>query len=156
MSNYQDFEQENDFSENIEENNIFSVLGLQNDPEKQKERFNKNDKLVKSTKKKILKILSKIDVNLLKISDSLIENISFMSVTLDDLIQTIKAKGIKEFYCNGKNQFGFKESVEIKIYNTMQKNFQSSMKLLIDMLSRNGLNDDETEELKKYLARSRM
>jgi hypothetical protein len=155
MSNYQDFEQENDFSENIEENNIFSVLGLQNDPEKQKERFNKNDKLVKSTKKKILKILSKIDVNLLKISDSLIENISFMSVTLDDLIQTIKAKGIKEFYCNGKNQFGFKESVEIKIYNTMQKNFQSSMKLLIDMLSRNGLNDDETEELKKLLARPR-
>ncbi len=155
MSNYQDLEQENDFLENIEENNIFSVLGLQNDPEKQKERFNKNDKLVKSTKKKMLKILSKIDENLLKISDSLIENISFMSVTLDDLIQTIKAKGIKEFYCNGKNQFGFKESVEIKIYNTMQKNFQTSMKLLIDMLSRNGLNDDETEELKKLLSRPR-
>jgi hypothetical protein len=141
-----------DVSENMEEFNSFSES---EDDEQAKIRLKKNDKLIKTTKKKLLKILSKIDENLLKISDSLIENIAFMSVTLDDLMQKIKANGVKEYYCNGKNQFGFKESVEIKIYNTMQKNFQSSMKLLIDMLSRNGLNDDETEELKKMLARPR-
>lgn len=136
-------------SENIEKNNNFS------DSDESKIRLATNDKLIKSTKKKLLKILSKIDENLLKISDSLIENIAFMSVTLDDLMSKIKANGVKEYYCNGKNQYGFKESVEIKIYNTMQKNFQTSMKLLIDMLSRNGLNDDETEEIKKMFARPR-
>ena len=152
MTSNEIINENNDVSENIEEFNNFS----ESEEESQaKIRLAKNDKLIKSTKKKLLKILSKIDENLLKISDSLIENIAFMSVTLDDLMQKIKANGVKEYYCNGKNQFGFKESVEIKIYNTMQKNFQSSMKLLIDMLSRNGLNDDETEELKKMLARPR-
>jgi len=152
MSNKQNLQENNDVSENIEENNIFSDS---EDDSIAKLRLAKNDKLIKATKKKLLKILSKIDENLLKISDSLIENIAFMSVTLDDLMLKIKANGVKEYYCNGKNQFGFKESVEIKIYNTMQKNYQTSMKLLIDMLSRNGLNDDETEELKKLLARPR-
>ena len=152
MTNKQNLQQNDDFSENIEQNNIFSES---EDDSQAQNRLKKNDKLIKATKKKLLKILSKIDENLLKISDSLIDNISFMSVTLDDLMQKIKANGVKEYYCNGKNQFGFKESVEIKIYNTMQKNFQTSMKLLIDMLSRNGLNDDETEELKKLLARPR-
>ena len=79
-----------------------------------------------------------------------------MSVTLDDLMQTIKSKGVKEEYCNGKNQFGFKESVEIKIYNTMQKNFQSSMKVLIDLLQKDDSSGDEAkEQLKKIFARGR-
>ena len=114
-----------------------------------------NNKLVKKEKKKLLKILELIDSNLLKICDSLIENIAFMSVTLNNLMQEIKDNGIKEEYKNGQNQFGFKKSVEIEVYNTMQKNFQSAMKLLIDMLSKNGLNDDTSEELKKYFARPR-
>ena len=153
MANYKKKNQNNEVSENIEEFDNFS--DSESDLEA-KIRLAKNDKLIKSTKKKLLKILSKIDENLLKISDSLIENIAFMSVMLDDLMQKIKANGVKEYYCNGKNQFGFKESVEIKIYNTMQKNFQTSMKLLIDMLSRNGANDEDTiEELKKLFARPR-
>ncbi len=153
MTNIQNLDEENDISENIGENNIFSESEDDSDA---KNRLAKNNKLIKSTKKKLLKILSKIDDNLLKISDSLIENISFMSVTLDDLMQKIKTNGVKEYYCNGKNQFGFKESVEIKIYNTMQKNFQTSMKLLIDMLSRiDGNNEDAIDEIKKMLARPR-
>lgn len=153
MTKKQNKNQNNDVSENIEENNFFSES---EDDLDAKFRLAKNDKLIKKTKQKLLKILSKIDENLLKISDSLVENIAFMSVMLDDLMQKIKANGVKEYYCNGKNQFGFKESVEIKIYNTMQKNFQSSMKLLIDMLSRNdGNNEDAIEEVKKLLARPR-
>lgn len=153
MAKKKNLKQNNDVSENIEKINNLS----ESDEESEmKIRLAKNNKLIKSTKKKLLKILSKIDENLLKISDSLIENISFMSVTLDDLMQKIKANGVKEYYCNGKNQFGFKESVEIKIYNTMQKNFQTSMKLLIDMLSRNDANnEDAIDEIKKMLARPR-
>ena len=143
----------NEISENIEENEVF----LESDMDfEAKIRLEKNDKLIQAEKKKLLKILSKIDKNLIKIADSLIENIAFMSVTLDDLMQTIKSKGVKEEYCNGKNQFGFKESVEIKIYNTMQKNFQSSMKVLIDLLQKDDSSGDEAkEQLKKIFARGR-
>jgi len=153
MTVKQNLKQYDDVSENMED---FSNFSESEENLEAQNRLAKNDKLIKTTKKKLLKILSKIDENLLKISDSLIENIAFMSVMLDDLMTIIKAKGVKEYYCNGKNQFGFKESVEIKIYNTMQKNFQTSMKLLIDMLSRNGVNDEDAiEELKKMLARPR-
>ncbi len=145
--------QNNEISEEIEKDCDFSESVFDFESE---ERFKKNDKEIKAEKKKLLKILSKIDENLLKISDSLIENIAFMSVTLNGLIAEIKKQGVKEYYKNGQNQFGFKESVESQAYNKYMKSYQSSMKLLIDMLSRNGLNDDETEELKKYLARSRM
>lgn len=153
MASKQKKNQNNDVSENIEENNVFSDS---EDEAVAKFRLAKNDKLIKSEKKKLLKILSKIDENLIKITDSLIENIAFMSVTLDDLMTTIKAKGVKEYYCNGKNQFGYKESVEIKIYNTMQKNFQSSMKVLIDMLQKDDSSGDEAKkQLEKYFARGR-
>lgn len=145
--------QNNEFSENIEKDYNFSESDFDFESE---QRFKKNDKEIKAEKKKLLKILSKIDENLLKISDSLIENVAFLSVTLNGLIEIIKKQGVKETYKNGQNQFGFKESVESQAYNKYMKSYQSSMKLLIDMLSRNGLNDDETEELKKYLARSRM
>ena len=114
-----------------------------------------NTKLVQNEKKKLLKILANVDENLLKASDSLIENVAFMSVTLANLMEDIKENGVKEEYKNGENQFGYKKRVEIEIYNTMQKNYQSAMKLLIDMLSKTGLNNDDKEELKKFLARSR-
>ena len=145
--------QNNEVSENIEKDYDFSESDFDFEAEA---RFKKNDKEIKAEKKKLIKILSKIEENLLKISDSLIENVAFLSVTLNGLIATIKKQGVKESYKNGQNQFGFKESVESQAYNKYMKSYQSSMKLLIDMLSRNGLNDDETEELKKYLARSRM
>lgn len=152
MATLQKKNQDNEIYENIEENSTF----LESKPEEDlKARFKKNDKAIKAEKKKLLKILSKIDENLIKICDSLIENIAFMSVTLDELINTIKAQGVKEYYCNGKNQFGYKKSVEIEVYNAMQKNYQSSMKLLIDMLTRDDSNGDEVEKLKEYFARVR-
>jgi len=153
MTRLQKKNQNNEFSEEIEENNSFSEL----ERKKQAEiRFKKNDKLVKAEKKKLLKILSKIDENLIKICDSLIENIAFMSVMLDDLIKTIKADGVKEVYMNGKGQFGYKKSVEVDVYNSMQKNYQSSAKLLIDILTKDdSSNGDAIEEIKEKFASGR-
>lgn len=140
-------------SEDIEVSKIFDLLrGSQNS----EENFKKTDKEIKKEKQKIVKILCKIDENLLKICDSLIENVAFMSVILRDLIQTVKKNGVKEFYMNGSTQCGFKKSVEIDLYNAMQKNFQSSMKLLIDLLSsKDSLDDEAKDELKKFLMQPR-
>ncbi len=153
MARLQKKNQNSEFSEEIDNDFISDEVMTKKEEEL---RFKANDKKVKAEKKKLLKILSKIDENLIKICDSLIENIAFMSVTLDDLIKTIKAQGVKEFYCNGKNQFGYKKSVEIEVYNAMQKNYQSSMKLLIDMLQKDdSSNGDDLEKLKEYFARGR-
>lgn len=153
MENYEDINEDFETSEDLEE---FSICDTKLAEKNEIENFKKNDKLVKAEKKKLLKILSKIDENLIKICDSLVENIAFMSVTLDQLIESIKKQGVKEVYKNGRNQFGFKESVESQAYNKYMKSYQSSIKLLIDMLTKDdSSNGDEIEELKKLFARGR-
>lgn len=153
MARLQKKNQNNEFSEEMDDDLNFDEIVTQEEAEK---RFKANDKKIRAEKKKLLKILSKIDENLIKICDSLLENVAFMSVILDDLVKTIKTDGVKEVYKNGKNQFGFKESVESQSYNKYMKSYQSSMKLLIDMLTKDeSSNGNEVEELKEYFARGR-
>lgn len=66
--------------------------------------------------------------------ENLIEEASFMYVTLRELKDKINANGIKERYKNGSNQYGYKDSVEVKTYNTMIKNYTSVIKQLNDMI----------------------
>lgn len=153
MARLQKKNQNSEFSEEIDNDFISDEVIAKKEEEL---RFKANDKKVKAEKKKLLKILSKIDENLIKICDSLLENVAFMSVLLDDLVKTIKAQGVKEVYKNGRNQFGYKESVESQSYNKYMKSYQSSMKLLIDMLTKDeSSNGNEAEELKEYFARGR-
>ena len=106
---------------------------------------------MKKEKQKLNKIFSKVDKNKKTIVEKLIDNVAFMSVTLDDLKEDIKTYGVKETYMNGSNQFGFKESIESKTYNTMLKNYMNAVKQLIDLLP-----DEEKknagEDLLKFIA----
>lgn len=110
----------------------------------------KNNK-IKKEKQVLEKIFKKIDKNKHKIVEKLIDNVAFMSITLDDLKEDMKINGIKEEYMNGKNQFGFKESVESKTYNNMFKNYMSAIKQLIDLLPADERNN-AGEDLLKFIA----
>ena len=109
------------------------------------------NKKIKKEKQKLKKVFNKIDKNKQVIVEKLIDNVAFMSITLDELKEDIKKHGVKETYMNGNNQFGFKESVESKTYNTMLKNYMNAVKQLIDLLP-----DDEKknagEDLLKFIA----
>ena len=89
---------------------------------------------ITAEKNKLSKIFEKCDDNVIKIATPLIENASYMKVELAHLKEYNIKNGIKEFYMNGKGQFGYKESVESKTYNTMLKNYTNVMKQLNDML----------------------
>ena len=65
---------------------------------------------------------------------SLIRNAAFMTITLEDLQETINREGAVSEYKNGENQFGTKKSPEVEIYNTMVKNLASIIKQLTDLL----------------------
>lgn len=108
---------------------------IEKNPEKLsgQELIDKNNK-IKKERQMLEKIFKKIGKNKQKIVEKLIDNVAFMSITLDELKEDIKIYGIKEEYMNGKNQFGFKESVESKTYNNMLKNYMSAIKQLIDLL----------------------
>ena len=93
----------------------------------------KNKEIKKETNK-LKKLFKELPENKKKMAEKLIENASFMSITLDELKENIKVYGVKETYVNGKDQFGFKESIESKTYNAMVKNYMNIMKQLNDML----------------------
>lgn len=112
----------------------------------------KNQKIKKETNK-LKKLFKELPEKKKKIAEKLTENASFMSITLDELKEDIKIHGVKETYVNGKDQFGFKESIESKTYGTMVKNYMSIIKQLNDMLpeERKINEDDEFERFNDSL-----
>lgn len=107
------------------------------------ELIDKNKKIRKETQK-LRKLFKDLTDNKKKMAEKLIENASFMSITLDELKEDIKLYGVKETYVNGKDQFGFKESIESKTYNTMVKNYMNIVKQLNDMLpEEKKINEDD-------------
>lgn len=106
----------------------------------------KNKKIKKETQR-LKKLFKDLPENKHKMAEKLIENASFMSITLDELKEDIKLYGVKEPYANGKDQYGFKESIESKTYNTMVKNYMSIIKQLNDMLpEQKKINEDDEFE----------
>jgi len=99
--------------------------------------------------KRLTKLFKNIDKNKLKTVKSLIENVAFMTITLDDLQLVINEKGCVEEYQNGQNQKGYKKSSEVEVYNTMIKNYSTIMKQLIELSPSSG---SDSNELLKYVS----
>ena len=70
----------------------------------------------------------------LSVITPLIQNASFMHVTLEDLQKIIAEQGPIEEYKNGENQFGQKQSAALQSYNALVKNFASVIKTLFSLL----------------------
>ena len=64
----------------------------------------------------------------------LIQNAAFMRITLEDLQELIQRDGAVEFYQNGANQSGMKQSAALQSYNAMIKNYSSVVKSLCSYL----------------------
>ena len=108
-------------------------------------------KRVKSKQNKLKKIFQSIEENKKNLVSDLIYQASFMSVKLEDLSKFIMENGIKEEYKNGENQFGYKERVEMKMYNTIVKNYTSVIKQLTELLPI-GEQKNVGEDLLKFIA----
>lgn len=98
------------------------------------------EKKIKAEIKKIDSLLKDKDIKTKKSIRSLVENVAFMSISLDELQEIINEKGYTEEYQNGANQKGVKETAEVKIYNTMIKNHMSALKQLSELFPK-GDND---------------
>ena len=109
----------------------------------------KKNKKIKKETNRLKKLFKEIPENRKKLVQRTIENAAFMSVTLEDLMKHIKLYGVKEEYMNGKNQFGYKESIESKTYNNMIKNYTNIIKQLNDLLPEEK-KIDEDDEFKKF------
>lgn len=128
----------------MEDEEIDKTSNIEERSAKEIAEFNRQ---ITNEKNKMLNIFKDSDDNTKKIATSLIENASYMKVELAHLKKYNIKNGIKEFYMNGKGQFGYKESVESKTYNTMIKNYIAVIKQLNDILPKGKLinADDEFE-----------
>jgi len=91
-------------------------------------------KLVKKEISRLKKIFKDLGKEKWDTVFSLIKNAAFMTVTLEDLQETINREGAVSEYQNGENQWGTKKSPEVEIYNTMIKNHMTIIKQLTDLL----------------------
>lgn len=91
------------------------------------------EKRIKKEVNRLKKLHKNMPKNTMDKASSLINNAAFMTITLEDLQNTINYEGTVGEYKNGENQFGTKESPETKIYNTMIKNHMGIMRQLTDL-----------------------
>lgn len=117
--------------------------------ERTKKEITEYKRQITSEKNKLKKLFKDCDDNIKKIADPLIENAAYMKSELYHLKQYNIEHGIKEFYMNGKGQFGYKESVESKTYNNMIKNYMSVIKQLNEMLPK-GKNIDPDDGFESF------
>ena len=95
---------------------------------------NLKDKRIKKETLKLKKLFREIGQETMEIVLSLVKNAAFMTITLEDLQETINKDGTVSEYKNGENQFGIKKSVEVEIFNAMIKNHMGIMKQLTDLM----------------------
>ena len=128
----------------MEEEIIESVLENMKEKEFTAEEKKENALKIKKETNRLKKLYKDLDKNKNQLVLKLIENAAFMSITLENLKEEIKNNGVKEFYMNGKGQFGYKESVESKNYNVTIKNYMNVIKQLNDMLpEQKQINEDD-------------
>lgn len=110
------------------------------------------DKRVAAAAKKMLKALGEIDENQLDIVKSLVEEAAFMRVTLQNLRTAISGGGVIDTYQNGENQSGRKKSAEVDIYNTMIKNYNATVKQILDVVSKQPGRGDVSDGFEEFTA----
>ena len=90
------------------------------------------EKRIEAERKQLIEYFNNTDD---KLALKLIDNASFMRVTLQDLEAYINKNGVKEEWSNGTNQYGVRECVEVKTYKDMIKNYTMVIKQLSDMIN---------------------
>lgn len=109
-------------------------------------------KLVKKQNSKLKKIFAEIPSDRKTICESLIQNVAFMIVELNDLQDQIHEHGMVEEYKNGENQCGTKPSSAAQIYNATLKSYNTSIKLLLGELPEGNSKENTTNALAAMIA----
>jgi hypothetical protein len=95
------------------------------------------DKRIKKEITKLKRLLINIDEDRKKAVEQQIQNAAWMAVALEDIRKQIDLSGYVEYYQNGQNQSGQKESSLVRTYNSLIKNYNATIKQITDNLPEN-------------------
>ena len=74
---------------------------------------------------RLMDIYKDLPENKLEIVKPLIQNASFMKITLEDLQMSINQNGCSDEYKKGENQYGKKAAADLQAYNSLIKNYNT-------------------------------
>ena len=97
---------------------------------------------IKKEISRLKRLFKEIDENKKKLVYTTIEDVAFMTVTMQDLRETIIREGTTVEYKNGENQYGTKQSPDAQLYLQLSQKQTQAMKVLLDCLPK-------TERIKK-------
>ena len=103
----------------------------------------KNAKIEKEIRR-LRRLFSKIDKNKKNLVYTTIDDIAFMTVTMQELREKIIREGTSIEYKNGENQWGKKQSPDAQLYLQMSQKQTQAMKILIDCMPK-------TEQINKEI-----
>lgn len=91
-------------------------------------------KRINREKNRLRKIFKEIDENKKKLVLTTIDDIAFMTITMQDLRKNIIRDGTTVEYKNGENQYGMKQSPDAQLYLQFSQKQTQAMKILTDCL----------------------
>lgn len=91
-------------------------------------------KRIKREVTRLKKIFKGIDENKKKLVFTTIDDVAFMTITMQDLREKIIRAGTTCTYKNGENQYGTKQSPDAQLYLQLSQKQTQAMKILVDLL----------------------
>ena len=91
-------------------------------------------KRIKKEENRIKRLFREIEENRKKLVFATIEDVAFMSVTMQELREKIIREGTTATYKNGENQYGTKQSPEAQMYLQLSQKQTQAMKILVDCM----------------------
>lgn len=97
------------------------------------EYLEKNKRIEKEVRR-LKRLFSKIDKNKKNLVFATIEDVAFLTITMQDLRDQIIREGTTVEYKNGENQYGTKQSPDAQLYLQMSQKQTQAMKILVECL----------------------
>lgn len=107
---------------------------------------------IENKRAELLQIYADLSENELKVAAGLIDQAAFLSVTLEDLAESITKNGTIEEYTNGKNQSGRKISSDAKLYNSLVAKYTAITTKLLQLVPKAKTEKPERKEQEKNAA----
>lgn len=84
--------------------------------------------------RRLKRLFGEIDENKKKLVQATMEDVAFLTVTMQDLRENINRDGTTVEYKNGENQYGTKQSPDAQLYLQMSQKQTQAMKILVDCM----------------------
>lgn len=103
-------------------------------------------KRIKKEISRLRRLFKEIDENKKKLVNTTIEDIAFMTITMQDLRESIVRTGTTVKYQNGANQHGTKQSPDAQLYLQMSQKQTQAMKILLDCMPKSDKKNTTPED----------